>query len=268
MMTDRKLKFLLKSLGLFLILTLLCYSLLLMRETPLMRSLLSNSGSNSQAFRAYYLSGKSSTSLPLDAIRSIIKKRNQEQYVQNADFNSSSLNKLPNGKLLNEGDPVVVVQVHNRGKYLQGLIHSLSLADGIDRVLLIFSHDVYDDNINSIIAGIKFCKVMQIFYPFSLQLYPNSFPGSDPKDCPRDISVSEAKEVKCLNAAFPDAYGHYREATYTQTKHHWFWKVSLLSDEHFMSFNCHGNNTSYFMLPFLSQTGQLCDQSLVCDVKS
>ena len=30
----------------------------------------------------------------------------------------------------------------------------------------------------------------------------------------------------CLNAKYPDKYGHYREAKYSQTKHHWFWKVS------------------------------------------
>ena len=31
---------------------------------------------------------------------------------------------------------------------------------------------------------------------------------------------------QCLNAKSPDKYGHYREAKYCQTKHHWFWKVS------------------------------------------
>ena len=29
----------------------------------------------------------------------------------------------------------------------------------------------------------------------------------------------------CNNAQWPDKYGHYREAKYAQTKHHWFWKV-------------------------------------------
>jgi alpha-1,6-mannosyl-glycoprotein beta-1,2-N-acetylglucosaminyltransferase len=192
-----------------------------MKDGSLVQSFVRNPKSSSEAFRSFYLSGNSSTSLPLDAIRTIIKKRNEEEHIQN--LGNHSLKE----QLLSPGDAVVVVQVHNRGKYLEGLIGSLSVAYGIEKVLLIFSHDVYDDNINSIIADIKFCKVMQIFYPFSLQLYPNSFPGSDPKDCPRDLPVSKAKEKKCMNAAFPDAYGHYREATYTQTKHHWFWKVNL-----------------------------------------
>jgi len=33
-----------------------------------------------------------------------------------------------------------------------------------------------------------FCQVMQIFYPYSMQLYPNVFPGEDPRDCPRNVN--------------------------------------------------------------------------------
>jgi len=32
-------------------------------------------------------------------------------------------------------------------------------------------------------------------------------------------------ELQCLNAKMPDKYGHYREAKFSQIKHHWFWKV-------------------------------------------
>jgi len=32
-------------------------------------------------------------------------------------------------------------------------------------------------------------------------------------------------QLKCLNAETPDKYGHYREAQFSQIKHHWFWKV-------------------------------------------
>ena len=35
----------------------------------------------------------------------------------------------------------------------------------------------------------------------------------------------------CLNKDFPDRYGHYREAKYTQTKHHWFWKVKIFKSK-------------------------------------
>ncbi|KAH3874284.1 alpha-1,6-mannosyl-glycoprotein 2-beta-N-acetylglucosaminyltransferase-like isoform X2 [Dreissena polymorpha] len=66
---------------------------------------------------------------------------------------------------------------------------------------------------------------MQIFFPLSIQLHPKSFPGDDPNDCPRDMTKEEAMKKKCNNAAFPDNYGHYREAKYCQMKHHWLWKL-------------------------------------------
>ena len=40
---------------------------------------------------------------------------------------------------------------------------------------------------------------------------------------------SRAVDRNCINAQHPDSYGHYREAKYTQTKHHWFWKVRDVS---------------------------------------
>ena len=35
-----------------------------------------------------------------------------------------------------------------------------------------------------------------------------------------------AQELGCTNAEWPDLYGHYREARFTQTKHHWWWKLN------------------------------------------
>ena len=32
---------------------------------------------------------------------------------------------------------------------------------------------------------------MQIFFPYSQQLYPEEFPGSDPNDCPRDTAKAK-----------------------------------------------------------------------------
>ena len=34
-------------------------------------------------------------------------------------------------------------------------------------------------------------KTLQIFYPYSIQLYPNEFPGQDPKDCPKTVEKAE-----------------------------------------------------------------------------
>ncbi len=97
-------------------------------------------------------------------------------------------------------------------------------------VLLIFSHDVWSPEINQIVASVDFCLVLQIFFPFSIQLYPQEFPGNDPRDCPRDIPKKDALTLGCLNAEYPDSFGHYREAKFSQTKHHWWWKLHFVWD--------------------------------------
>uniref|UniRef100_A0A182U9W1 Alpha-1,6-mannosyl-glycoprotein 2-beta-N-acetylglucosaminyltransferase n=1 Tax=Anopheles melas TaxID=34690 RepID=A0A182U9W1_9DIPT len=107
----------------------------------------------------------------------------------------------------------------------------MAQARGISRTLLVFSHDYYDDDINDLVQSIDFCKVIQIFYPFSIQTHPTEFPGADPGDCPRDIKKEQALLRKCNNALHPDLYGHYREAKFTQTKHHWWWKANRVFDQ-------------------------------------
>lgn len=72
---------------------------------------------------------------------------------------------------------LITIQVHNRIEYLRHLIWSLRHAKDIDKVLLIFSHDIYNTTINELISEIDFCMFMQIFYPYSIQLYPDEFPG-------------------------------------------------------------------------------------------
>ncbi|XP_066985226.1 alpha-1,6-mannosyl-glycoprotein 2-beta-N-acetylglucosaminyltransferase-like isoform X1 [Macrobrachium rosenbergii] len=124
---------------------------------------------------------------------------------------------------------VIAVQVHNRLEYLRHLIVSLAQARDIDSVLLIFSHDYFDEDINQLITTIDFCKVMQIFYPHSLQTHPHSFPGESQGDCPRDTKPEEAAKLKCVGT--PDLYKHYREARFTQTKHHWWWKANKIFDD-------------------------------------
>ncbi|XP_058467412.1 alpha-1,6-mannosyl-glycoprotein 2-beta-N-acetylglucosaminyltransferase isoform X3 [Malaya genurostris] len=126
---------------------------------------------------------------------------------------------------------IIVVQVHKRITYLRHLIVSLAQAKDISRTLLVFSHDHFDDDINDLVQSIDFCKVMQIFYPFSIQTHPSEFPGADPGDCPRDIKKEQALLRKCNNALHPDLYGHYREAKFTQTKHHWWWKSNRVFDQ-------------------------------------
>ncbi|TNN44085.1 Alpha-1,6-mannosyl-glycoprotein 2-beta-N-acetylglucosaminyltransferase [Liparis tanakae] len=127
-------------------------------------------------------------------------------------------------------DLVVVVQVHDRPDYLKLLVDSLRKSRGVESILLIFSHDHWSPEVNRVVAGVDFCQVLQIFFPFSVQLYPQEFPGHDPNDCPRDIAKSDALKLGCINAEYPDSFGHYREAKFSQTKHHWWWKLHFAWD--------------------------------------
>ncbi|KAI1287956.1 Alpha-1,6-mannosyl-glycoprotein 2-beta-N-acetylglucosaminyltransferase [Halotydeus destructor] len=164
----------------------------------------------------------STQSIPfsLDIVADLINKSNQRQFILNEEKFGP----------LRGNDVIIIIQVHDRLQYLNALVKSLSTVRGIDKTLVIFSHDQFDVRINSLIQSIDFCKVLQIFYPTSIQLHPNVFPGEDPLDCPRDAKKEEAIKLKCQNAQFPDSYGHYREAKYTQTKHHWFWKANFVFD--------------------------------------
>lgn len=151
-----------------------------------------------------------------NTIKDKMKQYNDKQNVLNEEIH---------GPLTNDS-LVIVVQVHSRIIYLKYLIESLAKAKYINDVLLIFSHDVYEENMNQLIQNIAFCKVMQIFLPFSVQANPNVFPGNDPNDCPRDVGKKRALELECLGAEHPDKYGHYRESQFTQIKHHWWWKAN------------------------------------------
>ncbi|KAL0269763.1 UNVERIFIED_CONTAM: hypothetical protein PYX00_007389 [Menopon gallinae] len=158
----------------------------------------------------------SGNALNITEIKMNIDRYNEMQYIHNEDL----FGPLQNDSL------IIVVQVHTRITYLRHLIVSLAQAKDIDTVLLVFSHDYYDEEINELVQSIDFCKVMQIFYPYSIQTHPDVFPGASPNDCPRDMKQDDAMIRKCYNAAWPDLYGHYREARFTQTKHHWWWKAN------------------------------------------
>ncbi|RWS22839.1 hypothetical protein B4U80_03421 [Leptotrombidium deliense] len=94
---------------------------------------------------------------------------------------------------------------------------------------------------------------MQIFYPYSSQIYTHSFPGDDPNDCPREVSKADAIKMKCNSAQFPDKYGHYRESKFTQIKHHWFWKINFIFERLNITKNFNGYvvfiEEDYYLLP-------------------
>lgn len=82
-------------------------------------------------------------------------------------------------------------KVHNRLDNLNELIKSLEKVQGIGSTLLVFSHDYYDEDIIHLVMGIKFAKFIVIFFPYSIQLHPNDFPGQTEDDCPWNITRNE-----------------------------------------------------------------------------
>ncbi|KAL8168624.1 UNVERIFIED_CONTAM: hypothetical protein K2H54_008539 [Gekko kuhli] len=154
-------------------------------------------------------------------LRSLVYRLNFDQPVrQEALWTASAASE--------EASVAVVVQVHERAEHLRLLLASLRRAPGAEKVLLVLSHDVWSAELNALAAGVDFCAVLQVFFPFSRQLYPAEFPGTDPRDCPRDLGRAAALRRGCLNARYPDAFGHYREAAFAQAKHHWWWKLHFV----------------------------------------
>ena len=110
-----------------------------------------------------------------------IKLVNEEQSIRNEDIFGPVTN----------ATVIVAIQCHNRLQYLRQLVISLSQAAGIDKTLIVFSHDYWDDAINDLVNSVDFAKTMQIFYPFSIQTHPNKFPGESSHDCPRNAKKDQ-----------------------------------------------------------------------------
>ncbi|XP_064101796.1 alpha-1,6-mannosyl-glycoprotein 2-beta-N-acetylglucosaminyltransferase-like isoform X2 [Macrobrachium nipponense] len=81
---------------------------------------------------------------------------------------------------------IFIVQVHRRLENLRYLVESLGKVKGINESLVILSHDFWDPTINDFVGSITSFRVLQMFFPFSVQLYPNTFPGRGPQDCERN----------------------------------------------------------------------------------
>lgn len=167
--------------------------------------------------------------IDIELLKKIVHDANKFPKINNEHFISDLLKnvqKTEKSKFL-----VMLIQIHSRLNYLQSLIDSLKSVKGIENVLVIFSHDIYDQKMNNLINSIKFCATLQIFYPYSIQLYKNEFPGEDPNDCLKKISKKDAILKKCNNAYHYDTYGNYREDKVVQIKHHWFWKISFVFEK-------------------------------------
>ncbi|XP_026321845.1 alpha-1,6-mannosyl-glycoprotein 2-beta-N-acetylglucosaminyltransferase-like [Hyposmocoma kahamanoa] len=107
---------------------------------------------------------------------------------------------------------------------------SLEHVRGIQDALVIFSHSYYDVNVNQLIEKIDFCRVLQIFYPYSVQAFPNEFPGLSSNDCPQFMNIRDAEKLNCIGALTPDIHGHYRNPAHSEKKHHWWWTANRVFD--------------------------------------
>ncbi|XP_028171489.1 alpha-1,6-mannosyl-glycoprotein 2-beta-N-acetylglucosaminyltransferase-like, partial [Ostrinia furnacalis] len=122
---------------------------------------------------------------------------------------------------VNSETTIIVILVHKDVERLQHLIISLGQVHGIHQVLIIFSHSYFETVINDLVKSIDFCKVMQIFYPHSLQLNPNKFPGIDPTDCNATSLLEDIGSPGRLHCV-------ERDARRTQRKQHWWWTANYV----------------------------------------
>lgn len=172
-------------------------------------------------------------------LRKLLRRLNNEASIRNRHF----IQELIEQELINKANTtaqktytapkflVLLIQTHSRITYLKELIESLRNTRHIHETLVIFSHDVYNEEMNNLIKSITFCANLQIFYPFSIQAYTKTFPGKDPNDCEKTMTKEQAIKSKCKNAYNYDSYGHYREHDIVQIKHHWFWKLGFVFEE-------------------------------------
>ncbi|XP_048006148.1 alpha-1,6-mannosyl-glycoprotein 2-beta-N-acetylglucosaminyltransferase-like [Leguminivora glycinivorella] len=149
-----------------------------------------------------------------------------EQALQDEIIDMSKMMKLINEKQLirnakkiglndSSFETVLVVKVHNNIKHLGVLLDSIRKIRYITKSLLIFAHDYYNFDINFMLRRVPYVRTMQIFYPYSSQIYPDIYPGRDDRFCRR--------MNRCV-------LSNRRNATLAQSKLFWWWVTSQVFD--------------------------------------
>lgn len=146
--------------------------------------------------------------LEVKLLRSIIASYNSRKVIRN----------LHPGFKIKDTTVVIVIHVRKNLSYVKGLVESLSNASGIRNTLLIFCHEYYIKEINTFIHSIQFAMVMQIFFPYSIEIYKYHFPGPDPYYCLNDLNCDQIHPVSMRNVNL------------TLQKHFWWWKVNEVFD--------------------------------------
>ena len=91
------------------------------------------------------------------------------------------------------------------------------------------SHDGYFPEVDQLVRSISFCRVKQLYFPFSAH-FTNSFPAISPDDCPPYIpsNIKDSSPVPQLSPedannslpcyGYPDPYEHMRNPRFTSVK--------------------------------------------------
>ncbi|XP_073944653.1 alpha-1,6-mannosyl-glycoprotein 2-beta-N-acetylglucosaminyltransferase-like [Choristoneura fumiferana] len=108
---------------------------------------------------------------------------------------------------------VLAVQAGRRAALLQRLLLALAQVEGIEEALLVVSHSFYDDRVNTLVRSVRFCRVLQIFFPHSRQLNPDA-------DC-----LKRGAGAECA-----------ARGARAEHKQHWWWTAHFLFD------HCLGNS--------------------------
>ncbi|XP_068238160.1 alpha-1,6-mannosyl-glycoprotein 2-beta-N-acetylglucosaminyltransferase-like isoform X2 [Palaemon carinicauda] len=114
----------------------------------------------------------------IEKIKRKLEELNEEQTIYNENTYGPIL----------RNTTTLLVQVHNRLENLRYLVESMKNTRGINETLVIFSHDYWYPAMNDFVTNITEFRVMQMFFPFSIQLHPHKFPGRDPRDCSWNVN--------------------------------------------------------------------------------
>lgn len=73
----------------------------------------------------------------------------------------------------------LVIRVYNKHEYLKFSLEQMRNVDGINKTMIIVSHDGIFEEVFKVVQEIDFCQVKQIIHPHSAHLFKNRFPGPD-----------------------------------------------------------------------------------------
>lgn len=116
-----------------------------------------------------------------DELRDRIEKANEQPVIRNRHFIDKYLQSTMSErkKLLNDSDKtyqvpeflVILIQIHSRLSYLSDLVASLQQVKNIHNALVVFSHDIYDADMNAFVQSIDFCSVRLVTHQFSIRFH-------------------------------------------------------------------------------------------------